>query len=68
MEKVYVIIKLDVVNGSESIVSVYSQKKKETAKTVVDEMNASCEFDDTVEYTLRSYEVDGDTEWEDGCD
>lgn len=68
MEKVYVIIKLDVVNGSENIVSVYSQKKKETAKTAVDEMNTSCEFDDNVQYTLRSYEVDGDTEWEDGCD
>lgn len=68
MEKVYVIIKLDVVNGSENIVSVYSQKRKETAKILVDEMNSSCEFDDTVEYTLRSYEVDGDTEWEDGCD
>ena len=58
MKKVYIMTKFDMQNCSKEIYKVLSVKDK--AKQIVDVLNNEFNDDNSVFYTLDSYDVEGD--------
>ena len=54
--KVYIISEVNLTNFSSKVISAYSNKFK--AKKRVDELNSSLDEDSSLDYELRSFELD----------